>query len=59
MPRSLPDVRTRSPTGATRGSRSSSAAVADAVLAYGFTASTSAPILPSTFGITTDAAPNE
>ena len=56
-PRSEPEVRTRSPSAFTRVSRSST--VAPTVAAYGLTASTDAPILLSTCGITTDVAPYE
>ena len=58
-PRSLPETRTRSARRATCASRTSAVAVADAVLANGFTASTSAPSLVSRLGITIDAAPKE
>ena len=55
----LPDARTSSDKRDTRAERSSSAAVADAVLAYGLMESTSAPVLARTVGMTIDAAPNE
>ena len=58
-PRSLPDARTSSATRATCAVAVVDGDVADAVLANGLTASTSAPSLASTFGITIDAAPNE
>ncbi len=58
-PRSLPDARTSSATRATLAVWVSTNSDADAVLANGFTASTSAPSDVSRLGITIDTAPNE
>ena len=58
-PRSLPETRTSSASRATCASRTSAVDVADAVLANGLTASTSAPSLVSRLGMPIEAAPNE
>ena len=58
-PRSLPDTFTSSARRATWASRTSAVDVADAVLANGFTANTSASSLVSKLGMTIDDAPNE
>ena len=58
-PRSLPDTRTSSATRATLAVCVSTNSDADAVLANGFTASTSAPNDVRRLGITIETAPNE